>query len=667
MEVVSVSVIISVYNLESYVSNCLDSIINQTFQDLEVIVVDDGSTDKSLQIIKDYAQKDNRIKVFSKPNSGANSARNLGLDKAIGEYVTFVDGDDMLAPYALELFYTKAKELNLDSVVGNQFKVKSKNEISYALDKKNEEIDAKYLKPFSWKDLSKKDFWYQTWFMTVHGRLDKRSLYEGIRFNEKIHMGEDQITIKEILLRTQKVMLVDAFTYFYMYRPNSLTHKRHKKAFDIFKSYSVMENLLSKYGLKDEFYTSFIEYYFDCIWAHLIIFLPLQYYPMFLLKFYNFNKNILIKKIDSQNIDAGIYKMMRKYRSLFYFLIKAPKKALREYKRINKNAKKNSSAIKTSDISVVVQGAIDKENTPKCLKSIRKHLKGATIILSTWEGADVSNLDYDVLIFNKDPGGFKDSFLPTFTNNTLRQLISTQSGLKKVETDYVMKIRSDLILESAEFLKYFNAYPKKDPQYSLYKNKIIACSFFSKKYLAFDNNFHPVPFHISDWILFGSIDDLNKFYDIDLPKEPEFSEYFAINKISSKKVNLLGCSHRYAPEQYIAYSAFKKQYPDVIQFEHYMDYDKHNILISEKFVASNFIILSPTQFKFYCGKASTGTDYYKKWSKHPTFIPYLLWLGLYRFDVYLEDYKKYCDPDYKIPLLLQLRTTLEKILKGIVK
>ena len=87
--------------------------------------------------------------------------------------------------------------------------------------------------------------------------------------------------------------------------------------------------------------------------------------------------------------------------------------------------------INSNEISVVVQGAIDKENTPKCLKSIRKVFPQAEIILSTWEGANVEGLDYDEVIFNKDPGGVKDPFVPTFTNNLLRQMVSTKSGVKK--------------------------------------------------------------------------------------------------------------------------------------------------------------------------------------------------------------------------------------------
>lgn len=96
------SVIIPVYNVEKYLSECLDSIINQTFKDLEIICVNDGSTDNSLRILEEYAQKDNRIKIVNKENGGLSSARNAGMNVATGEYYAFIDSDDILDNDAYE-------------------------------------------------------------------------------------------------------------------------------------------------------------------------------------------------------------------------------------------------------------------------------------------------------------------------------------------------------------------------------------------------------------------------------------------------------------------------------------------------------------------------------------------------------------------------------------
>lgn len=111
-----ISVIIPVYNAEKYIEQCLDSIINQTYKELEIICIDDGSTDQSLSIIETYAKKDSRIICLHKENEGVSLARNLGLDKAKGEYVIFVDGDDWIDEDTCELAIREMKE-NVDLVM----------------------------------------------------------------------------------------------------------------------------------------------------------------------------------------------------------------------------------------------------------------------------------------------------------------------------------------------------------------------------------------------------------------------------------------------------------------------------------------------------------------------------------------------------------------------
>ena len=114
---IKVSVIIPVYNAEIYLRQCLDTIINQTLREIEIICVDDGSTDGSLRILEEYVSTDNRIKLIRQENSGAGAARNRGLEVARGEYLSFLDSDDFFEPDMLELSYKKAKEDNSDIVV----------------------------------------------------------------------------------------------------------------------------------------------------------------------------------------------------------------------------------------------------------------------------------------------------------------------------------------------------------------------------------------------------------------------------------------------------------------------------------------------------------------------------------------------------------------------
>lgn len=111
-----ISIIVPVYNLASYLPNCLDSLLGQTYKNVEVLVVNDGSTDGSWKLIQDYAKRDGRVVAINQPNGGAAKARNHALDMITGELLTFVDGDDMLSPDTLELLLKKFEDSELDWV-----------------------------------------------------------------------------------------------------------------------------------------------------------------------------------------------------------------------------------------------------------------------------------------------------------------------------------------------------------------------------------------------------------------------------------------------------------------------------------------------------------------------------------------------------------------------
>ena len=109
-----ISIIVPVYNVEKYLKECLDSLINQTLEDIEIICINDGSTDNSLAILEEYQKKDSRIKVFSQKNQGVSAARNLGIEKATGEYLTFLDSDDRLELNTCEILYKETIAKNSD-------------------------------------------------------------------------------------------------------------------------------------------------------------------------------------------------------------------------------------------------------------------------------------------------------------------------------------------------------------------------------------------------------------------------------------------------------------------------------------------------------------------------------------------------------------------------
>lgn len=110
------SIIIPIYNVEDYLSKCLDSVIEQTLMDIEIICVNDGSKDKSLNILQQYSNNDNRIRIISKENGGLSSARNAGLKVAKGDYICFLDSDDYAEPNLCERLYTEILEYKPDII-----------------------------------------------------------------------------------------------------------------------------------------------------------------------------------------------------------------------------------------------------------------------------------------------------------------------------------------------------------------------------------------------------------------------------------------------------------------------------------------------------------------------------------------------------------------------
>lgn len=165
-----ISVLVPCYNVEKYLKQCIDSIICQTFKDIEIICLNDGSTDNTLEILRDYASKDNRIIIVDKPNSGYGATMNIGLDKAEGEYIAIVESDDYIEPEMFEVLYNEAQKDKLDFV---RCLYTERNEITgvdsiinnsphlYELDKVFNPIEQKnifFITPSIWSALYKKEF-----------------------------------------------------------------------------------------------------------------------------------------------------------------------------------------------------------------------------------------------------------------------------------------------------------------------------------------------------------------------------------------------------------------------------------------------------------------------------------------------------------------------------
>lgn len=164
VEEMKISIIVPVYNVQKYLPRCLDSILSQTFQDLEILLIDDGSTDQSGELCEDYAKKDNRIRVIHKLNGGLSDARNAGIDIANGEYIAFVDSDDWIDSDYCELLYDTAIK-NKAMIAECSYRCVYKDKIAEETDNTGEviigdeifaltgELEWRYFKPVAWNKL----------------------------------------------------------------------------------------------------------------------------------------------------------------------------------------------------------------------------------------------------------------------------------------------------------------------------------------------------------------------------------------------------------------------------------------------------------------------------------------------------------------------------------
>lgn len=230
-----ISIIIPVYNAKDYLERCLDSVVNQTLKDIEIICVNDCSTDNSLEILNNYAQNDTRIKVINcKTNGGESIARNIGLDNATGEFLAFVDNDDTVDLDFYEKLYNKAKKEDADI---------SKGEV-HVIDYNRKELYPK-TNTFIEKYNSILYFCFYWWTAIYKTSLIKEN---NIRLIENYPLGGDVLFLNEALLKTNKLSLVNDTFYHYYRREDSgdskiLSFEKVKSALEIHGK--IIDNILA--------------------------------------------------------------------------------------------------------------------------------------------------------------------------------------------------------------------------------------------------------------------------------------------------------------------------------------------------------------------------------------------------------------------------------------
>lgn len=236
---IKVSIIIPIYNAQIYLKKCLDSVMGQTLREIEIILINDGSIDNSLNICKEYARKDKRIKVIDKENKGVSKARNTGLLYAKGEYVTFIDSDDCIEHNMIEELYNSATANNAEFCMCNYVK-ENNGKILYidsSIYKKvleGNDIKNYLLIPLIEREDNQKEHILGN-FRGPLGKLFKKDIIEkyNIKFKKDLIIGEDFIFNLEFLIHTNKAVINQGFYYHYLINTNSAT-MRYKK--DCWKS-----------------------------------------------------------------------------------------------------------------------------------------------------------------------------------------------------------------------------------------------------------------------------------------------------------------------------------------------------------------------------------------------------------------------------------------------
>ena len=243
MEKEKISIIVPIYNVEKYLPRCLNSILKQTYKNLEIILVDDGSQDSGGKICDAYAEKDSRICVIHQENGGLSAARNSGIDAASGDFLFFLDGDDFISPHALEKFQKKALETNADCVCGQMESVYiDKDGFCQIKKQKQKKTEPEIMN-------TKQALAH----MLLHGsaacnRLLKRSLFATERFPLN-QLNEDEITMLHIYEKCKKLAFLNESTYFYCKRGDSITGSKSSQLYMDFycHAYSNLQYIREKY------------------------------------------------------------------------------------------------------------------------------------------------------------------------------------------------------------------------------------------------------------------------------------------------------------------------------------------------------------------------------------------------------------------------------------
>lgn len=247
-----ISVIVPAYNIELYIGKCIDTLAKQTLEDLEIIIVNDGSTDRTEEVIRKKIERysDKNIVLFNKENGGQSDARNFGMDKATGDYIAFVDGDDYVELDMFEEMYKKVEEYPYDIVTCD---------VNCIYPNKNVEIKSGIFSDKHEMEVQDRKELILSSYTVVWNKIYKRELLAKDKYFAKGIWYEDVLFLYKVFPYVNSVGVVNKKLYNYMQRINSVTYTYSDKLYDINKSLKLLVNYFEEQGLKAE-YDDILEY-----------------------------------------------------------------------------------------------------------------------------------------------------------------------------------------------------------------------------------------------------------------------------------------------------------------------------------------------------------------------------------------------------------------------
>lgn len=240
-----VSFVVTSYNTEKYIERCIKSITNQTLQNIEIIVVDDGSTDLTVSKIEELALSDNRISIIKQKNMGVNAARKKGFYQSRGEYIVFVDGDDWVDSELAEKTYNAANKDNVDIICYNYYSAYEDNRLVEHYENKELFRNSSYLELLINQEVTQ----------SLWNKLFKREILEKSDFMDvcNSNMAEDYAACIQIAMKDPKLKIIDDMLYYYFQRESSTMNKSSEKILDIKVSFEYIEELLKSNDLYEKY------------------------------------------------------------------------------------------------------------------------------------------------------------------------------------------------------------------------------------------------------------------------------------------------------------------------------------------------------------------------------------------------------------------------------